>query len=234
MAHGTRDWPPVDARFLARSGSTGQRQRTPNDAAMDGAEGRRGEGREDARVARHVDRDAPFRIPCDSGSNQSVGMAPVYDRAGRTARRPPVATGEEDDAKGCIGTREPFDDFAGIAIDGQSLASQTDWRRTAVRERASRRARGRRRVGVAVRARVRRARAGYGGVHRSHVLSGFGRNGNRRGTRSSPASLCDAVLSRGWSDRSKVMAPKPAGPSDQVRAGHTSRSRSSTPTVCEP
>jgi len=26
-----------------------------------------------------------------------------------------------------------------------------------------------------------------------------------------PASLCDAVLGRGWSDRSKVMAPKPNG-----------------------
>jgi hypothetical protein len=51
-----------------------------------------------------------------------------------TARRPPVATGEEDDAEWRIGTREPFDDLAGIAIDGQPFASEADRRRTTVRE----------------------------------------------------------------------------------------------------
>jgi hypothetical protein len=101
---------------------------------MDGAKGGCRDGGKDAGVARHVDRDAPIRIPCDSGSNQSVGIMAVYLRARLAARRPPVPTGEEDDAEWRIGTGEPFDDLAGIAIDGQPFASEADRRRTTVRE----------------------------------------------------------------------------------------------------
>jgi len=71
-----------------------------------------GEGRKDARSARHVERHTPLLVSDKPGADERVGVATI-DRRAWSARAASIAARDKQDAAGYVGAGEAFHDLAG-------------------------------------------------------------------------------------------------------------------------
>ncbi len=97
-------------------------------AAMNRPERWCGERREDERVRGNVSRDTFLFAPGQPGGDEEIGVTAIAFRAGRTARLPPVATGDEHEARSLRPRGPAGEQLPCPWLEGDRLAFEADRR----------------------------------------------------------------------------------------------------------